>query len=57
MTAAATTTQEASLAALYLAGNRNVGIMNTNAPARCPFFLLLFLWTRKEKVDKRRKEK
>ena len=28
MTAAATTTQEASLAALYLAGNRNVGVVS-----------------------------
>ena len=27
------------------------------APARRPFFLLLFLWTRKEKVEHNRKEK
>ena len=50
MTAAATTTQEASLAALYFSGGLNVEVTRTNAPARRLFFLLLFLWTRKEKV-------
>ena len=33
------------------AGNRNMDVpLPVYAPARCPFFLLLFLWTSKEKV-------
>ena len=32
-------------------GNLNVGTVTTDAPARGLFFLLLFLWTSKEKVD------
>ena len=42
MTAAATTTQEASLAARAVAGSRNVGAMRTKRPCEVSFLLLLF---------------
>ena len=41
-------------------GNTDLRVVSTlmlrglNAPARCPFFLLLFLWACKEKVDQTR---
>ena len=40
----------AAKAALSVAGSLNVGAVTADAPARCLFFLLLFLWTSKEKV-------
>ena len=42
MTAAATTTQEASLAAHSTAGSRNVGAMRTKRPCEVSFLLLLY---------------
>ena len=35
-------------------GRRNVAAIGTDAPARCPFSLLLSLWASKEKVDSKR---
>ena len=56
MTAAATTTQEASLAALNFSGNRYVRAMRSNAPARCPFFRFLSLDKQRKEVKKSQKK-
>ena len=42
------------LRARLVAGRRNIAAIGTDAPARGLFFLLLFLWTSKEKVDSKR---
>ena len=49
MTAAATTTQEASLAAHSVAGYLNAKIMSDLTPLRGVLSFATFLWTRKEK--------